>query len=558
MLEGRASSAGDGRRDTTENELHTRASIWYEKNGLQLEAFQHAAVAGDVERAERLIGSKGMPLHLRSTVNTILDWLASLPEKVRDARPSLWVRSATLSLVAGQTTGVEESLQAAERALQDVELDEKTRDLIGQIACARATLALTHYQPEDMLIQARRALEYLHPDNLPFLFTANWALASASFLQGDRTVATEALMEAFSISQKSGDMFSIILALTDLAQLKALENQLHQAAETYQRVLQLMGDHPQPNVGEAHLGLARIYYEWNDLEAAEQHGQQSLQLTRQYDRGIDRFIISELFLARLKLARGDVNGADALLAQVEQSVRQENFVQRMPDLAATQVRALLWPGRRQRPGDLAAAADLAHSHELPRSQARVLLARGDPSAALAILESLRQQTEAKGWQDERLKVLLLQAVALHTHGQKEEALEVLADALALAQPGGFVRIFVDEGPPMAQLLSEAATLGIRPDYAGNLLAALEAEAQKHQDASHLSPAPSAQPLVEPLSERELEVLQLIAQGLSNREISERLFLALSTVKGHNRNIYAKLQVQRRTEAVARARELGLL
>jgi LuxR family maltose regulon positive regulatory protein len=154
--------------------------------------------------------------------------------------------------------------------------------------------------------------------------------------------------------------------------------------------------------------------------------------------------------------------------------------------------------------------------------------------------------------------MVLQAVALGAHGQTEEALQVLADALALAQPGGFVRIFVDEGPPMAQLLSEAATLGIRPDYAGNLLAALEAEAQKHQDASHLSPAPSAQPLVEPLSERELEVLQLIAQGLSNREISERLFLALSTVKGHNRNIYAKLQVQRRTEAVARAREIGLL
>lgn len=133
-----------------------------------------------------------------------------------------------------------------------------------------------------MLTQARRALEYLHPDNLPFLFTANWALASASFLQVDRATAAKACMEGISISQKSGDMFSIILALSDLAQPQELENQLHQAAETYQGVLQLMGDHPQPNVGEVHLGLARIYYEWNDLEAAEEQAQQSLQLTRQW------------------------------------------------------------------------------------------------------------------------------------------------------------------------------------------------------------------------------------------------------------------------------------
>jgi LuxR family maltose regulon positive regulatory protein len=144
--------------------------------------------------------------------------------------------------------------------------------------------------------------------------------------------------------------------------------------------------------------------------------------------------------------------------------------------------------------------------------------------------------------------------------------QLLGDALALAEPGGFIRIFVDEGPPMAQLLSEAAAHGVMPDYIGKLLAVFEAEGQtvlagrqagpgKSEDKSYL---PSAQSLIEPLSQRELEILQLIAQGLSNREISERLFLALDTVKGHNRSIYGKLQVQRRTEAIARARELGLL
>ena len=173
-----------------------------------------------------------------------------------------------------------------------------------------------------------------------------------------------------------------------------------------------------------------------------------------------------------------------------------------------------------------------------------------------MLESWRGQMEAKGWKDERLKVMVLQAVALQAHGEKDQAVQVLCDALALAALGGFIRLFVDEGPPMALLLSQAEAFGMMPDYTGKLLAALEADAQKRENTFSLPPP--AQPLIEPLSPRELEVLHLMAQGLSNKDIYERLFLALSTVKGHNRNIFGKLQVQRRTEAVARARELGLL
>ena len=134
--------------------------------------------------------------------------------------------------------------------------------------------------------------------------------------------------------------------------------------------------------------------------------------------------------------------------------------------------------------------------------------------------------EAKGWVDERLKVMLLQAVALYAHGDKDRAVQLLGEALALAEPGGFVRIFVDEGAPMAQLLAEAAAHGMTPDYAGKVLAAFEAERQTGSEQAYSSPA---QPLVEPLSGRELEVLQLVAQGLSNHEISEKLILALSTV-----------------------------
>ena len=529
-------------------ELHMRASEWYEHNNLAFEAFRHAAAANDIERAERLIKGGGIPLHSFAAVTAVLNWLESLPKNVLDARPWLWVRSATSSLMAGHTTGVEEKLQAAEKVLQNADLDEKTRDLIGQIAAIRATLALVRYEPEAVIIQAHRALEYLHPDNLPFRSRAIWTLGFAYRLQGDRVAARQVYTEAISIAQASGNTYYTILTTTSLGQIQESENQLYQAAETYRHSLELFSDQGPPNASEEFIGLARLYYEWNDLDTAEQYGQQSLQLARQYDRAIDRFVICEVFLARLKLARGDVAGAAAMLAETEQSVRQNNFIQRMPEVAAARTLILL------RQGDLAAAARLAQTHELPISQARVLLAQGNPSAALSLLTPLRQQMEEKGWQDEQLKVMVVQAVAFHVHGEKDKAVQVLGDALTLGEPGGFTRIFVDEGIPMAQLMSEAASRGIMPDYVSKLLAEFESEMKDKQPTAAV-PNPSS---IESLTPRELAVLQLIAAGLSNQEIGKRLFLALDTVKGHNRRIFEKLQVQRRTEAIARARELGLI
>ena len=278
-------STSSGNEEGGLAEYHIRASGWFEDHRLEIEAFQHAAAANDVERAERLMEEGGMPLRFRVVVTTILDWLASLPTTVLDARPSLWVRSATLSLVTGQTTGVEEKLQAAEAALaaalQGAEPDDKTRDLIGQIAAARATLALSRYQVETILVQSRRALEYLSPDNLLFRFRANWTMAMAYHFGGERAAAGRACAETLSIAQASGNIMNIILVTTCLGQIQELENQIYLAAETYRRVLQLIGDdYSQPIASEAYLGLARIYYEWNDLDAAEQHGQQSLQLAR--------------------------------------------------------------------------------------------------------------------------------------------------------------------------------------------------------------------------------------------------------------------------------------
>ena len=540
-----ASSTGDEMGDVAE--LHNRASVWYEDNGLEIEAFQHAAAAQDVDRAERLIEGKGMPLYFRGTVAPVLNWLESLPKTVLDARPSLCVVYASVLLLVDHTA-VEQKLQVAEAALQDTEQDDKTRDLVGRIASMRATLAVIQHDAETIIAQSRRALEYLHPDNLPLRTATTWTLGHAHQLQGDRAAASRAYDEVISTGKSFGDSVYTIAATINLGQLQEADNKLSLAAESYRRVLQLAGDPPQPIACEACLGLARITYQWNDLDAAEQHGQQFIQLTRQMG-SVDSFASYDVFLARLKLAQGDVAGAVAILAKAEEFVRQHNFLFRMPDVAAAQVLTLL------RRGNLAAASHLVEAHDLPVSRARVHLAQGDATAALAALAPLRRQAEVKGWGDERLEVMVLQALALQAHGEVDEAAQILGDALALAEPGGFIRIFVDEGTQMAHLLSEAAARGITPGYTGRLLAAFEAEEQKSEDKSYLPPA---QPLTEPLSQRELEVLRLIAQGLSNREIGERLFLAVDTVKGHNRRIFNKLMVHRRTEAVARARSLDIL
>ena len=309
------------------------------------------------------------------------------------------------------------------------------------------------------------------------------------------------------------------------------------------------------NAGKILLALARIYYEWNDLDAAEQHGVHSLQLARQFDRVIDRFILSEVFLARLKMARGDVAGAAAMLAETDRYVRQYNFLHRKPDVAAAQVMVLL------RQGQVAAAAELIQQYELPLSKARVYLAQGEPGAALAILEPLRQQAEAQAWADKQLKTMVLQAVALRQKGEQAPAAQMLGEALALAEPGGFIRIFVDEGKPMRQLLLDSRSTTEKlasQSLSGYVEKILAAFSQPAEATSQATVKGQAAEIIEPLTDRELEILRLIADGQSNTEISQRLYLALSTVKGHNLRIFNKLQAQNRTEAVARARELGLL
>ena len=401
-------------------------------------------------------------------------------------------------LAAGQTEGVEEILEAAEKALQSSKLNPKNRDLLGQIAANRATLAAALHQFETILEQSQRALTLLHPDNLEFRGATSWKIGHAYLMKGDRAAAQKAYIEAVEIT-KAGNRFNQILSIIGLGSVQEVENQLSLANESYRRALELFGDHPQPIASHAQIGLARISYEWNDLETALKYAEQSLMLARQFGSNVDRAVVCELFLTQLKLVQGDLTGAIENLERIEQSVQQHNFVLQIPKVAETKIQVSL------RQGNLDTAADLAARYKLPLSQARVHLAKEEPSTALPILDAFCAKMETKDWKDQILKIRILQALARHAQGENDQAVQLLYEALALAEPGGFIRSFVDEGPPMAHLLYKTLSLEIAPDYVQRLLAAFPNKEQEKTFA--LKSQNSDSEWIEPLSERETEVLE---------------------------------------------------
>lgn len=544
-------------------EYHIRASIWYEANGLEIDAFHHAVAADDVARAARLVEGNGMPLHFRGAQMPVLKWLETLPPSVLDANPALWVIYASVLLFAGKNSNIEQKLHAAERVLAQAAAEPaaeaKRRDLIGHIASIRAFLAIAQNQVDEIAAQSQRALDHLHPDNLPVRTAATWSLGYAYQLQGNFAAARQAHQQAIAISQRIGHTIIQTAASIGLAQIQELAGELPQAVATFQSTVQAAGSPPLLVACEAYLGLARIFYEWNDLAAAETAADQGLQLSAQIEL-ISTLAACQVMLARLKLAHGDLAGAAALLTTAERFVHQNHFPNQLPGIVAAQTLLLL------RQQNITAAVHLAQQHNLPRSQAQVALAQGHPAAALALLEPLDREAAATGRLTERLNILALQVLAHQAQGDHQRALNLLRETLTLAEPGGFIRLFVDHGLAMLELLTRLRAEGWGPRaYITNVLAAFPPfpDAQPHPTTQPSAPIPhpsalSLQPLPEPLSEREMEVLHLIAQGLSNQEIGARLFLALDTVKGHNRRIFAKLQVQRRTEAIAKARELKLL
>lgn len=536
--------------------LHSRASAWYEANGLALEAFHHATAANDIPRALRLIEGDGLPLYFQGEAIPIRQWLESLPEAEFRARPALWVTYTSVLTMTGRLhDNIEEILQAAETALQDAVPDDRTADLLGQIAANRAMMAVPKNQVETIITQSHRALELLHPDNAPMRTTTTWTLGYAYQLQGKRAAAIAAYQETIAQSQKSGNLMTEIAATTCVGQIQETELQAHQAAHSFQRVLELIGDPPWPAACEACVGLARIHYQWNELAAAEQYGQQGLALAQQLEN-VDTPAACGLLLARVKLAQGDVAGASALLAEAEQFVQQHHFDHWVKEIAALRIQTLLHQGA------LAAATQVATAHDLPLSQARIDLAQHDPNAAMAQLTPLQQQAEANDWADIRLQVLVLQTLAHQKAGENEQAIQTVGEALASAAPGGLLRPFVDAGPSMATLLQQAVREGMAPPFAQHVLAACGETAIPQQSTNHTNKqrttSPPTQPPLDPLSERELEVLKLLTTGLTGPEIASELMVSLNTMRTHTKNIYAKLGVNSRRTAVRRAEELNLV
>lgn len=523
--------------------LHIRASQWYEANGLALEAFHHATAAKDIDRAVRLVEGDGLPLYFRGEVIPVRHWLESLPQAEFEARPTLWVTYASVLTLTGRLhTNIEEILQAAEAALPDSTLDDKTADLHGQIAANRAMLGVVKNEAGQIITQSQRALELLHPDNAPMRTTTTWTLGYAYQVQGNRAAAIEAYAETIAQSRKSGNIMTEIAAMTCVGQIQETDNQARQAAETFQRILEMVGDPPWPAACEAFVGLARIHYQWNALEQAEQYGQQALVLARQLEN-VDTPAACGTLLARVELAQGDATAAFVTLAETEQFVQQKHFDHHLGAITAVRIQAHL------QQGNLAAAAQLA-TQDLPLSRARVHVAQEEPAAALALLEPVRQQAEANAWPDLRLEALLLQSLAHQAAGDNEQALQTVGEALALAAPGGLLRPFVDEGAPMAALLREAVKQGVARLFAQEILAAFGQTA--------VAPLPISQALPDPLSERELEVLKLLTSSLTGPEIARELMISLNTMRTHTKNIYSKLGVNSRRTAVRRAEELNLL
>jgi LuxR family transcriptional regulator, maltose regulon positive regulatory protein len=569
--------------------LHRKASEWFEHNGSPADAIRHVLAAEDFGRAADLIELAWPAMRRSRQEATLLGWLKALPDELLRRRPVLDVAYAHVLLATGKFEGVEHRLGDAERWLEatsDVRArpitpsaemvvvdDEAFRRLPGTIAIARAGLTLARGDVPGTVKYAQRALDLAPEDDLLTRGGAAGFLGLVYWTSGDLEAAHRTYAAGMASLQRAGNISDAINGAIALAAIRIAQGRLREAMRTYELALQLATEHGNPvlqGTADIYVGMSELEREYNDLHTATQHLLKSKEQGEHtgFPQNRYRWCVA---MARLREVQGDLEGALGMLQEAER-LYMSDFSPNVRPIAALKARVWVAQGKLgkalgwARERGLSAHDDLSYLREFEHiTMARVILARYKSDReerpihkAMGLLERLLQAAEEGGRTGRVIEILVVRVLAHEALGERPSALVPLERALTLAEPEGYVRIFVDEGRPMARLLTDAASRGIMPDYTARLLAAFEAEEHKSAVGSHLSHAPLDQSLIEPLSQRELEVLQLIAQGLSNREIGERLFLAVITVKGHNRNIFRKLQVRRRTEAVARARELGLL
>jgi len=542
-------------------ELHRRASRWYEQNGFASESIQQAIVASDQDRAAQLIEDNGCYLLMSGEVATLLDWTDAI-EFESEARPWLAVQKAWALALTGNLDRVEPTLQVPERLLSPLEPTPEVRTLQGTIAAARAHCANSKGDTQSAADYARQALEKL-PDcsaiSRSIRSVATSILGDASWINGNLDDAASAYTEAIRLGREAGNLHMVIIANTNLAEVLMQQGQLHRAADTYNQTLQMAvrpDGQRSPLAGSIYAGLGRLSYEFNLLDDAAQNINQCIDLCRQWgDLGLQA--VACAMLARLEQVRGNTEEAREAARRAEQLAGEHPLPPRRTILVKSDL-ARLWlaQGNLERLSQLIKKDGLRVEDEIPYQRApeyaillRALLARSDYEAALALSDRLLRQAETAGRTGLAIEVLILKALSHQGKKDSERALKALGKALSLARPEGYVRSFLDEGEPMTRLLCQVQSRKVGTGYEADLLSRIGTIPGMTQ--------PSMQLLVEPLTTRELEVLKLIEAGASNQEISEKLVISIPTVKRHISNIYAKLGVTSRTQAIAIGKELRL-
>ena len=546
--------------------LHQRASEWFEAEGFVEETVAHAFAARDDERAARLVEKYAGDLLHRTKFDILASWLGALPEELVQTRPWLCVYQAWTQHWMGNREGGEGYLEAAEQMLNRLPFstERERRTLLGYIATARAHYALINDDIPRVLEQGQKALQLLPADEYFMRGSAAIALGGAYEGLGDVASAEQAYAECAADGIKGGYSYRVASALCYMGRAQVKRARLPKAEESFREALALSqgpGGRRFPYAGLPLIKLGELACEWNDLESARRDVDEGMALCTQLGQ-VDWLAEAHAALARVQLAQRDFAGVKDTLRQADRlsrTTKVDAWIGRWLD----DCRLRLWLSTGQldeairwaQTSGLSVDGDLSYHHDLPHiNLARVLVAQAvqQPSGlhldeALRLLARLLYATESVGWVHDTIKILILQALALQARGDGEGALAALARALTLAEPSGYVRTFIDEGAPMRELLLQAIAADVAASYAGKLLAALEEETK-----------PSRSPLVEPLSERELEVLRLLTTSLSSTEIAQELFISVNTVRSHIKNIYGKLDVHQRRDAVQRARELGLL
>jgi len=560
-----------------ESELHSRASKWYEQHNLKEEAIDHALAAQDLARAADLIEWQIDVLWERGEHAKILKWLNLLPKSLIFDRPLLSIFYTWVLLEDGKVKAAERSLQAAEQAInsmdgtattgvQDHVIHLSKDHLKSRAAVMQAMIGFRTADVPSIIKFSNEALESLPERDISWRGIAAMALGDSHYIVGDMNGARKALSEALSISKTARNVYLTAYTSVKLAIILEYLGKLHPALEICQdfiRVMESSGLSQLGLTGVLHAQCSEILWDLNDLDQAQQFVSRGIELS---EHEIDLTNLSWTNLAYVKVlyAIGDLKGAMETILKMEKIANRSHLPPWIVSrLAAWKARLWLAQGNHSaaqrwvQERRLYVDDELVFAREVEYIQlARVLIHRGKLPEAINLLERLVEFAGSGGRITRMIEMLAIQALALQAQGDTDKAMATLSRGLALAEGRGHIRHFINEGPPMNELLEQALLRDISPAYVRRLISAFSKD--KPVNADSIKSPPTATELVEPLSEREIEVLQLISEGLTNQEIANRLYLSLNTVKVHTRNIYGKLDAHNRTQAIGRSQELGIL